>query len=444
VTTLQLREWVTTPAVPLSPAERDALRNDLRATVQPSAGSEGHYDVTPGNTVGTVLVGDTQLLVEPKMPITHLLFLLGYCADPVAWREEPVRFADVLDVVSGVASLYATLCERATSRGLLRGYHEVEAELATVRGRIDIAEQLRRRPGLDLPLAVRYVEHDDDVTENRLLLAAAQLFRRTPLRGPSVRRSLHRLADTLQNVSPVAYRSSAIPEVGWTRLNQHYRPAVELARLLLRQRSVDLAAGSVGSAALTLDMAVLFEEFVRTALREALSASADTFPSGARAPRLALDARGRVRLEPDLSYWRHGRCTFVGDVKYKRDTGAGRSPDLYQLLAYATATRLPEATLIYAQGPEEPRVHEIPHAAVRLRIEHLDLSRSPTLLLEDLADIARHIAEPATSAPGERGDGHGVVVLRGVPSVSGVRRPDPLQHEDQPEERPLRGPAQGV
>lgn len=52
--------------------------------------------------------------------------------------------------------------------GLLRAYHDVADDLATLRGRVDLAEQLRRRPGLDLPLAVRSTQHDVDVVENRL------------------------------------------------------------------------------------------------------------------------------------------------------------------------------------------------------------------------------------------------------------------------------------
>lgn len=61
------------------------------------------------------------------------------------------------------------------------------------------------------------------------------------------------------------------------------------------------------------------------------------FPPGSAGPRLHLDRQAIVALEPDPSLWKGGRCRFVGDVKYKRDTGGGHNDDLYQLLAYATA-----------------------------------------------------------------------------------------------------------
>ena len=45
-----------------------------------------------------------------------------------------------------------------------------------------------------------------------------------------------------------------------------------------------------------------------------------------------------MKLEPDISWWENGRCTFVGDAKYKPASGGdARSADLYQVLAYAVA-----------------------------------------------------------------------------------------------------------
>ncbi|MCZ7424841.1 hypothetical protein O7607_03755 [Micromonospora sp. WMMA1949] len=389
--TLRLREWTTTHALALTAPERDTLRAVLRATIQPTAGSTDRYDVTPGNTIGAVLVGETNLLVEPKIPISRVLFLLGYAADPGAWRHDDATLGIASDLVTGVVGLFTTLCGRALRRGMLTGYHSVEADLPTVRGRINLAHQLRARPGLDLPLAVRFDEHDEDITENQLLLAAALKLRHLPLRGDAIRRSLHRLIDSLQNVTALTYRPTAIPAVTWTRLNLHYRPAVELARLLLRMHGPDLASGSTETPGLTIDMAVLFETFVRAALRDALHASPDQFPSGDDCPPLALDAQRRVRLKPDLSYWPRGQCAFIGDVKYKRDTGPGQSSDLYQLLAYATATQLSAATLIYADGPPEPHIHQIPAAKVHLYVQHLDLTKPPKDLLQQIEHLSLFI-----------------------------------------------------
>jgi 5-methylcytosine-specific restriction enzyme subunit McrC len=163
-------------------------------------------------------------------------------------------------------------------------------------------------------------------------------------------------------------------------------------------QSPEVVSGHTRTPSLTIDMAALFETFVRTAMREALGADEHRFPAGRHCPPLHLDAHRSVRLEPDLSYWTGDRCTFVGDVKYKRDTGPGHNGDLYQLLAYATATGLPEATLVYAFGPTSPRTHTVPGAGLRLRVEHLNLSRPPADLLQQVRDLTRRLgASPAAA-----------------------------------------------
>ncbi|MET8837784.1 hypothetical protein ABZV78_28245 [Micromonospora sp. NPDC004540] len=101
-----------------------------------------------------------------------------------------------------------------------------------------------------------------------------------------------------------------------------------------------------------------------------------------------MDARRRVRLKPDLSYWPRGQCAFIGEVKYKRDTGPGQSSDLYQLLAYATAAQLSAATLIYADGPPEPHIHQIPAAEVHLYVQHLNLTKPPKGLLHQIEHLS--------------------------------------------------------
>lgn len=187
-----------------------------------------------------------------------------------------------------------------------------------------------------------------------------------------------------------------MPPVTWTRLNAHYRGAVELARLLLQLRTPEIHPGGVLSAGLTIDMAALFETFVRTALRDALSATPAELPGGNECPPLHLDAARRVPLRPDLSYWPARRCIFVGDVKYKRDPGPGRQVDLYQLLAYATGTQLPRATLVYADGPPEPQSHLVEHGAVQLAVRHLDLAQSPSAILDQIAGLANAITTGAS------------------------------------------------
>src|SRR3954467_13164779 len=107
--TLRVREWTTTTSVELTAGQRDALRLQLRAVVEPTVGATDRYDVTPGNVVGALLIDDVTLLVEPKLPISRLLFLLGYAADPHGWRDDAPGLGEAPDLVTSVAGLFTTL-----------------------------------------------------------------------------------------------------------------------------------------------------------------------------------------------------------------------------------------------------------------------------------------------------------------------------------------------
>ena len=62
----------------------------------------GGWQVRPSRWVGAARVGALEVHVAPKVPIGRLLFLLGYLADPRAWREDAVSF----DIPEGTQYLY--------------------------------------------------------------------------------------------------------------------------------------------------------------------------------------------------------------------------------------------------------------------------------------------------------------------------------------------------
>ena len=363
---LRLIETRTSPAVALTTTERDALRHHLGVQAIPTAGLEGHYDLIPSSTVGTAVIGDLQVTITPKIGVQRLMFLLSYCLNPDRWWQYPAPTADELDVFEAVVPAFTTLTRQALRLGLLQGYEQRAEELATVRGRIDVTTQVHRRFGQMLPLAVSYDEFSEDILANRLLKAAHHALSRLPLQNPTSRRELRQVATPLEPIPLTHIQTSPVPIVSYNRLNQHYQPAVELARLILAARSPELGPADRTSIAFRVDMNQVFEDFVVIALREQLELDAVLFPQGCNNQRLHLDEARQVRLRPDLSWWRQGRCLFVGDVKYKRVNIQGvLHPDLYQVLSYAAATALPTALLIYAAGEGEPRMHIVRHLGIR-------------------------------------------------------------------------------
>jgi 5-methylcytosine-specific restriction enzyme subunit McrC len=133
----------------------------------------------------------------------------------------------------------------------------------------------------------------------------------------------------------------------------------------------------------------VFEDFVRIALRDELGLSAREFPTGKACPTLFLDEERRIRLEPDLSWWVGRSCQFIGDVKYKAVNVAGvKHPDVYQLLAYATAAGLPSGLLVYAAGEGNPVTHHVSLAGKLLHVRTLQLEGSIASLHAEIRQVA--------------------------------------------------------
>lgn len=393
-----LREYATSPRVELTSVQRDLLRRVAPSViVTPAIGTEGAYDLTPGSHIGAVRLPGLDLVITPKMPIDRVLFLVSY-ASGRWWTGERARLEEADDLVEAILPGFVAQVRAAYRRGVPQGYRLEEDALRTIRGRPRMDLLVQRRYGRVPPIDVVFDEFTENILPNQLVRAAIARLDRLPLRNPSIRWPMRAIDDSLSAVSIPAFDPARVPQVRYTRLTERLRPAVELARLIIAGTSFDLAAGSVGAGTFLIDMNEVFEDFVVTALREALGVGPTTLVHGARGRSLHLDTARRVPLKPDLSLWVDGACRFVGDVKYKRIEPDGyRNADLYQLLAYCVGTDLPGGILIYAAGEGEPFRHEVVNLGRILEVVTFDVRVPPSALLAQIAVLAERIRGRAAS-----------------------------------------------
>ena len=396
---LDLREYKKSENVKLSAEEFRALRvrlSDLDLRIEPAG--DGGWDITPGSIVGALEIGDVlSVSIQPKLDIGRVFFVAAYALGEFRLRDlESFLYPEKDAPLETMARFFADAAQRAFARGLLHGYRTEEEALLTVRGRIRFDEQIRRRFGVPLPVEVRYDDFTEDVLANRLVKAAALALGAMRLKDPKSRIRIGRITATLESVTPVSFMPPNIPEVTFTRLNEHYRRVVGLSRLILQHATVETGRGSVRAAGFLMDMNRVFESFVRRALREDLGLPEKAFPERSTAH---LDRAQQIRLRPDLTWREAGRCVFVGDAKYKRirDTQVPNA-DLYQLLAYATALDLPGGILIYAKGERDPAVCEVRNAGKQLEVFALDLAGEPAELLEQISALGDRVRAMASQA----------------------------------------------
>lgn len=386
---VRLSEYRSEPAVRLSVEERDGLRRIAGVTVEPTPGLSDHYDVTPASTIGALTIGSLAVEIRPKIPIDRVLFMLSYAIDPASWQSTGFDF-DQDSLIEAIIPGFVRQVQAAVRPGLLQGYRTEEEALTTVRGRIRIDDQIRKRHGVAPPIEVRFDEFTEDIEVNRLIKAAVTRLHALRIRSRSVKQALRGLDLAMAPISAVNYDQAALPVITWNRLNERYRAAVELAKLILKSTSYEFRNGGVRSSGFLVDMNQVFEDFAVVALRESLDVDAREFPQGDG--KLRLDEAGMLTLRPDISWWTEGRCQFVGDLKYKRvGRSGGKHPDVYQLLSYVVAADLSAGMLIYAAGEADEAVHDVVHVGRRLTVTSVDLSGSPQEILAEIAAVAAQI-----------------------------------------------------
>lgn len=394
-TSLRLHEHESRELI-LSPIELAFIRHELAHALDVGATERaGRYVLRAGSIAGCVaLPGGRTLVIEPKVPVDTLFALLAAVYDPAReiFRDEPQSYHTIAGLFEFVVAIWTAQVEELLARGVLRGYRALEAELPVVRGRLLVLESERRGAGLRERVWCADRARSADVAENRVLRWAAHALAGYRYRETHLAAQLTRVAAALgaAGVALDAGAAALLARVDYHRLNDAYRPALALARLLLDGLAPSGTPGDDRNApflAYLVDMDWLFERSVGTLLRAAAPAHGLVAREQERHP---LDLARQVSVRPDVVLYRRGQPVLVVDAKYKR---AAAGADLYQVVAYCHALGLARAALVYPASEALPAREVAVRGAdaVRVRYLALDLRGGP----EELAREGRRMADEA-------------------------------------------------
>ncbi len=296
------------------------------------------------------------LYIEPKVGIGNLWRMLAWAYDLLELASDTPVLKSVDELIESVVEVFAGQVDDLIRHGLLRGYEPRTENLLTMRGRLNVAAHLRANAVARHRLLCDYDEFTTDIVENRILRWTLHLLLRAGDWHDRVRLMVDRCERRMAEASldPVGEREFA--ELSYTRLNEHYRTPLMLARLLLDMLSVTHRYGEREMLPLLLHMPSVFEKFLERALSEYLapmSLSVIGQDTGQR-----LDVGGRVTLKPDVVIYRGSQPLLIVDAKYKRtgfdeeseeDRTKAHNADIFQMMAYCVGYGVSNAVLIYPE-----------------------------------------------------------------------------------------------
>jgi 5-methylcytosine-specific restriction enzyme subunit McrC len=378
-------EWTERDLVLLDQMRSTAGAEILRPTVRGRARA-----IQAAQHVGVVRLRNRTIQILPKIyrpseidekvrareATRNLLYMLEW-AGKLPVREHALapllKFGD--DWFEILTRLFASHLLEEWQRGAYRTYHTVKDDLPVLKGKWLISEQLKY-PARKHVFTVAYDEFTADNQLNQVFrFAVERLWQLT--RDSRNRQLLGQLRQWMDEVTlfPRVTAADANP-AQLTRLNERFRPLLNLARLFLDGGTLQLSAGDLSTFAFVFDMNQLFEAFIASVIQRHRSevlgdqlADCELLIQSRGATLFLAQKGGRnfFQTKPDLAI-RKDRNYFplLIDTKYKRldksDLKLGVSQsDFYQMHAYAHRYECPRVVLLYPQeGTSEPLRERFP------------------------------------------------------------------------------------
>jgi hypothetical protein len=360
--------------IALEPAEAEALRalgerlaskkawwgddpsGETKATtvIRVRSVGDAHWSVRVSDAVGLVSIGALQLLIVPKIPTPHLLYLFARSGAFPRLDEQAGEISAADSLWELVATWFVRSFERLLRRDLVRDYEETTDDLRAARGRIELARTTTLFYAARPELACRFDEFGFDTPLNRVLRAATRSVVSNSLLGTELRRRARRLEDHLADVGELRPDDLL---AATDRRTGHYADAISLARSLLWSTGRSLSAGGSSAWTFLIRTPEMVEAGVRAVLAERLG------PETVRKEGRQL-VGSSLTFNPDLVF---GAPSAVGDVKYKLAGGDWDRGDLYQVVAFAAAFRVDEALLVRFRGSEVAALPDVKVGDIGIR-----------------------------------------------------------------------------
>lgn len=325
-----------------------------RSVIRVLQSGVGKYRIAFRDVVGVARIGNTQFEVIPKIPFEHFRFIAEQSEIAPRSADSQISVSSAPDLIRLICRWMINAAEKLLRIGMRKDYSERIEDLSAVRGRI-----LPYETGLDLwsgrPRATcEFDELSFDMPLNRIVKAActAALSRGLLDEGTARRARL-----VLQRMSEVGAIRSADRFVVVDRLSAAYTNVVSLARLVLDGCGSSFIFGRLHGSTFLIRTPELVEDGLRSALSAAL-------PDLDVAKKKLMLGKTGLSLNPDLVFC-HGAA--VGDVKYRFLNSNWNMPDLYQIVAFATAANANKAAIFGFSADSLKIPTPVPVGLVRAR-----------------------------------------------------------------------------
>lgn len=331
--------------------------------------SRENLTIFAGQYIGLVPLNERIVInVHPKLPIPRLLSILGKAETRIrslatfTFGYHPAA-SRPLALLEPIASALVSQLRTLHRMGFLKEYLPITTDDGPLRGRILFERSLRRfwSKGLQHKAAVSFYDLTANIPSNQILKSAIdhllRQFRYLPEKPQSVMNDLGAYQELfssmgIRDIDPLKIRAAE-----WASLPEPHREAAELAALIVQGRGVELpAAGRMQLPSFLIDMADVFESYLRSVMKTGLSEVCTVLDGNKEGARWLYDEKPVPLATPDLVFTTAGVASLVADVKYK---SAPSREDVNQIVTYAVRYGVRKVLLVCFSSEPMGRLERI-------------------------------------------------------------------------------------
>jgi 5-methylcytosine-specific restriction enzyme subunit McrC len=311
-----------------------------------------------------------------KIPIRNLFYLLSYVWD-VDWEMEwsaidADKSGDALNLLTKILTIST---DRIIRRGLDRGYKDISEEMFGVRGRIDIANTIKRNGFANARLTCNFEELDYSVLHNQIIKTTLVNLCHANGLDKDLREEVLDLTHRLKAIEPIELSQNVFSKVRFHSNIRAYRLPVSVCKMIYDQLLPSESTGKYEFVNITDEKLFrIFEKFIFNFYKKHLVQTIYTKINKERLGWQETAYEGGIEdflptMETDVSlsnatsklvveckfYESAIRTRSIGDMNIK---GTFISNHLYQLFAYLKNLEIKDKTtlsglLIYSENGEK-------------------------------------------------------------------------------------------
>lgn len=354
-------------------------------------------------------------MATDSVPIRNIYFLLCYAWNHLQEKKYArVRTENCDKIWDLLAKIMVRSSQQLVKRGLHRSYVLRHERRVRLKGKIQIAEDIKRPVFSSATRMCEFDELDSDVLPNQIIAATFAKLMRHPGLSEENRKGVREAFATFAHCSPLRIRNQDFRRLRLNGNMRHYRFILNVCELIHSQSLGTEESGSTRFRDFERDeatMGLLFERFVRTFYEKEQSQYRVSAPqvrwdldienSSGNGPGLLPSMQSDIFLASENDRWIID-CKFYRSLYQQNfDTRKFISGNLYQLFSYLRNQSVvpgwenARGMLLYPTTHEQ--VHE--HVSIQgheIHIASINLSQDWKGITHDLLNLISEPIPPAS------------------------------------------------